>query len=372
MPVGQKSVSWMELFFDLIIVASSHQLAYMIAHTETFREAVPSLLLFVPVIWAWMSHTLFTNQFADRSWFYHTTTFIQLVAIITMTILMPHVSEYANFYAYAYIAVKLMLVLQYTLYSIIEIRRLPHTLPTIISNAGVGVLFLLSTFAESPYIWWALAIGIDILTPIFTKTQAVAAGMDPNHLPERLGLLTVIVLGEMIISLVISTFGKDLTTDLLSVLAAGILVASFIFWTYFRFIQMVIIGFERSRSRLYFMGHLPLVFGLVCIAAGYKAAMGGGSGDWMLVFGICLFVLSFRMLRYVQDRRFVIRQIVLVALLGIMLSWYYFFAAEVLYNVAILSIGLVIYLVISEFFFGWSQDQTQDRFQKNGKIDWEF
>lgn len=374
MPTSNRNVSWIELFFDLIIVASANQLTHILAESPSFLSALPSLLLFVPILWAWVSHTLFTNQFTDRSWFYHTTTFLELVSIVALTIFMPHaLTTHTIYFALAYVAMKVVLLIQYGLWSVIQIHRFLHMLPVIIGNAGSGLIWFLSIFAENPIPWWFLAMAIDILTPAFTKTRDLAANMDAQHLPERFGLLTVIVLGEMIISLVLSTFGQELTKEILMIVATGVAVTSLIFFAYFRYQEQVITRFEKSKSRIYLYSHLPMVLGLISISAGYQAATHHGSSDWMLVFGIILFTISFRLLRFVQDQRFMKRQIFLSLSLLLILGWYYFFGSTQLVNVAVLTGALIVYIVISEFIFGWTQGPNQnDMVNFQNRIDWNF
>jgi low temperature requirement protein LtrA len=373
MRADQRNVSWMELFFDLILVASAHQITHIIAKAPTFVAALPSILLFIPILWAWVSHTLFTNQFEDRSWFYHTATFFQLIGLVALTVFMPHaLTTHTIYFALAYVAIKVVLLIQYSLWSLIQIHRFLHMVPVIVGNAGSGLIWFLSIFADNPIPWWFLAMAIDILTPIFTKTRDLASNMDAKHLPERFGLLTVIVLGEMIISLVISAFGQELTNEILLIIGTGVGVATLIFWSYFRYHEQVIVGFEKSKSRIFFMSHLPLVLGIIAISAGYQASMVSGAGDWMLVFGIILFTLSFRLLRYVQDQRFMKRQIFLALSLLVILGWYYFFGSTMLVNVAVLTGALILYLLISEFIFGWEAVSSRESGRGPSKMDWNF
>lgn len=369
MPTSQRNVSWIELFYDLIFVAAAHQLTLILAHSLSLVDAVQSLLLFIPILWCWMSHTLFTNLFSDRSWFYEFATFFTILGTVVMVILMP-TALYENeaLFAFAYMFVKIILVLQYLVWGILEFQRFVQTVPQVIGNLGSAVLWGLSILSANPAVWWTLAMVIDIATPLLTKTRDVASNMNPHHLPERLGLLTVIVLGEMIITLIISAFDLPLNRELALVLGTGIGITFLIFWTYFRFIGQAIVGFNKSTSRIYFMSHLPMVIGLICMAGGYKGILGGEDTSYLLIMGIMIFTLSQRMLRYVQDQRFLKRQLVCAGLLLPILTWYYFFAASALINLAVLSGSLAVYLVISEYILGWN-----DFSEKNAptdKIEW--
>lgn len=370
MPTSQRNVSWIELFYDLIFVAAAHQLTLMLAHAAGLVDALTPLLLFIPVLWCWMSHTLFTNLFTDRSWFYHATTLLTIFGTVLLVILLPTaLYEHEAWFAYAYVFIKFILVFQYLLWSILEIHRFLDMLPIVIGNAGSGVLWAVSILSPNPQIWWFIAMLVDILTPVFTKTKSVAQKMNPHHLPERLGLLTVVVLGEMIISLVIGSFDLPLTKELVYVLGTGVAIAFIIFWTYFRFNDQAIAGYDRSTSRIYFYSHIPMVLGLICIAAGYKGILTGHDSSYLLISGIVLFTLSQRLMRYVQDQRFLKRQLFLVGLLFAMVIWYALFAAGALINLAVLSAGLAVYLVIAEFILGWNDYSAKNA--PDDKIRWD-
>ena len=369
MPQSERNVSWIELFYDLIFVAAAHQLTLMLVGAGSFFDSMTSLLLFIPLIWCWMSHTLFTNFFSDRSWFYHFMTFLTILGTVTLVILMPTaLTTHSTWFAYAYVFIKVILVIQYIIWSFLQIHRLLDMLPIIIGNIGSGLLWGLSILSPVPQVWWVIAMLIDVLTPAFTKTKNVAQNMNPHHLPERMGLLTVIVLGEMIISLVISAFALPLTKEVILVLAAGIAITFLIFWTYFRFIDQAIIGYDKSTSRIYFYSHLPMVLGLICVAAGYQGILGGKNVSFLLIFGFTLFTLSQRMMRYVQDQRFLKRQLVLVALLLPILTWYYFFAAGALINLAVLTASFAVYLIVAEFILGWENYSAGNA--PNNRVRW--
>lgn len=367
----QRNVSWLELFYDLIFVAAAHQLATMLAHSTTLLEAATPLLLFIPILWCWMTHTLFTTQFADRSWFYHVMTFGQIIGTVILVILLPTaLKEHAVYFSYALAGVKMLLAIQYGFWSVMEIHRFLHMLPVTICNACAAVLWFVSSLSPNPIWWWVLALAVDMLTPALTKTKDLAANMNPHHLPERLGLLTVVVLGEMIISLVISSYDKPLTRELLYVLVSGLAITFLIFWTYFRFVDSAILGNQKSTSRIYFYSHVPLVIGLICIAGGLKGVMADLPADFLLATGIIFFTLSMRLQRFCQDQRWLKRQIALIFLLLPVLVWYCYYASTALINVAVLTGSFAVYIIVADFFMGWNTQSVKNA-PMEGRVQWD-
>lgn len=73
--------------------------------------------------------------------------------------------------------------------------------------SGFGIaaaLWLLSTFVQLPFRFWLWAIGliIDFATPVGAGQLHTDLALHTSHLPERFGLLTLIVLGESIVAVV--------------------------------------------------------------------------------------------------------------------------------------------------------------------------
>jgi low temperature requirement protein LtrA len=66
------------------------------------------------------------------------------------------------------------------------------------------ILWLISAVVPIPirFLMWALAIAIDIPTTILIGRKHVQLAPNIFHLPERMGLFTLIVIGETIFGLV--------------------------------------------------------------------------------------------------------------------------------------------------------------------------
>ena len=62
-----RHATWLELFFDLVFVAVIGVVTHDLAHTHNGHIGLEQLLrfplVFIPVWWIWMSHTLYANRF---------------------------------------------------------------------------------------------------------------------------------------------------------------------------------------------------------------------------------------------------------------------------------------------------------------------
>jgi low temperature requirement protein LtrA len=129
---------------------------------------------------------------------------------------------------------------------------------------------------------WVAALLIDVATPFFVARHTHGVPPHPEHLPERFGLFTIILLGE---SVAAAVHGLDHAEPLQAESIAVALSASalaFLFWIgYFERARGVA---ERSvahadagrRLRLWAFGHVPLYLGIAGVSAGTVALAGHG------------------------------------------------------------------------------------------------
>jgi len=62
-PHGERRVTWMELFFDLIFVAAVAQVGAPLAKDYGWTGLLRYGFLFVLIWWAWSGHTLYSTRF---------------------------------------------------------------------------------------------------------------------------------------------------------------------------------------------------------------------------------------------------------------------------------------------------------------------
>ncbi|MFT4312009.1 MAG: low temperature requirement protein A [Candidatus Woesearchaeota archaeon] len=368
---NSRKVTWIELFFDLVFVGAAHKLAIVMKDQDTLLGVLPYMLLFLPIIWTWVGHTIFSTQFESKSWVYHMLTLGQMVAVLGMVIQIdgaygPHMVGFA----WCYAAARALLILMYVGGFFRSPMKFFSVLPMVIGYGASAVLWAVSPLTPSPIVLWILAFSIDFLTPILTKTRATSMHMHSTHFPERLGLLTVIMLGEIIISLVASMHLLGLTRTSFYILAGGVLTIIMVYWSYFQFIQKSIIGFESSKSRIFLYSHIPLFLGLISIASGFKGLIEQKSTEPLIILGIVIFTLSFRALKYVRDRRVLKRQVIMLLVLIPFLVVYPYFASDVLTNVAVITSFFVLYLFITEIILTPYKDRL-DLDQAGDRLSWE-
>ena len=81
-----KRVSWLELFYDLIFVASIIQLGDFLSASVSLQSFGLFLLHFTPLWLAWTGFTVFANRFDVDDFLHRTLVLVQMFAVGTMAI----------------------------------------------------------------------------------------------------------------------------------------------------------------------------------------------------------------------------------------------------------------------------------------------
>jgi low temperature requirement protein LtrA len=102
---------------------------------------------------------------------------------------------------------------------------------------------------------WALALAIDISTTILVGRKHIQLAPNIFHLPERMGLFTLIVLGETIFGLVSSLSDHEWSIESTISIGAGLGIAFSLWWVYFDSIDCTVIRAFREKGRIEFIRH---------------------------------------------------------------------------------------------------------------------
>ena len=305
-----RRATWIELFFDLVFVAAVSQLANALAAEPTTARFFEFLGLFVPVWWAWMGFTFYANRFDTDDIVYRLLLLLAMFGVAVLATTIPSVFRGATQgFPIAYVAVRLVLIALYARASrhVPEARRLVRVF---IRAFGFAVLIWLSSLAfDAPwaYVVWGVALVFELGAPIRGWRFLPDAPVDPRHLPERFGLLTLIVLGESVLAVVLGV--SKISWDAGSAVAAatGFTVAASLWWIYFDFLDEGALTARGLFGGLtYTYMNYFVVVGLAALGAGVKLAILAAGGDhhyddtsWILSAGLALTMVGLGVIQLV-------------------------------------------------------------------------
>lgn len=322
-----RHATWLELFYDLVYVVVIAKLAHLITQPHdghvTLHQYALFATLFVPVWWAWTGHMMFQNRFDPDDIPQKILTLLQMLAACFMAVFITRAfAGSANAFALSYVAIRALLIIMYW-----RVHRLggAHTNVTRLFLTGFScgaLLWLISAFVPGPWKFWLWGAGllVDMITPWLGRERLAKASVHAEHLPERLGLLSIIVLGESVVNIIGGIEGSGITGTTVIAMAFGFLLLGAIWWLYFQSLEVSLMNAEYTNGQLAIYGHLPVYLGLVTIAAGVKYGITGEMSSvetaallcgGMLLFLIPLQIIHWSRLSGERARQFVITNVAL-------------------------------------------------------------
>jgi low temperature requirement protein LtrA len=297
-----RRATWLELFFDLVFVAAVGQLASNLAGDHTLTGLLDFLALFVPVWWAWMGFTFYANRFDTDDLTYR---LLILAAMFAVAVLATAVHDAFHGgsagFALAYVAVRLALIALYARAwrYVDEGRRLARLF--FCSFSGAVALWLASLAVPEPwrYLLWIAALAVELGTPLFAWRLIPRAPIDPRHLPERFGLLIMIVLGESVLAVVLGVANVSWTLGSALTATGGFAIAAALWWIYFDFLDEASVRRGLLGGLVFTYSNFFIVAGLTALGAGVKLAILDAGGDphyadttWIVCGGLAICMLG--------------------------------------------------------------------------------
>jgi low temperature requirement protein LtrA len=273
----ERRATWLELFLDLVFVAAIAQVASTLSADPTAAGFGRFLVLFVPVGWAWAGFTFYATRFDTDDLVYRCLTLLGMFAVAGLASTVPDALHGGqNAFVVAYVSVRLILLALYVrVYRDLEIAR--PVAGWFIFIFGLAVCdWLISLVVPVPwkYVFWGLALALEHAAPIRAWRLLRGMPVDPRHIPERFGLLIIIVLGESVIGVVLGTAHVDWTALSGAVAFAGFLAAAAIWWLYFDFLDAAAVVTRNVRSGITFVyAHYFVASGIAALGVGVKLAI---------------------------------------------------------------------------------------------------
>jgi len=304
---GERSASWLELFFDLVFVVAVAQLALALADDPSAGGFARFALLFVPVWWAWVGYTNFSDRFGADDAGSRTLMLLGMLAVAGLAVAVPEAFAGASAaFALCYVANRLVLIAM----NLRVWRHIPEAAPNVRALAGgfsVGTaIWLASLFVPEPgrYLLWLAAILIEGAVPWIFQRAVMTVPTHPSHLPERYGLFTIIVLGESLVAVVIGLDHAEWNLAVGWVAAAGFATAAAMWWIYFDALDSPRLKPTQLARNTFIYAHLAIAMGLTLAGVGVKKAILSGeqipaAGVWALCGGVALTLVAISLISIV-------------------------------------------------------------------------
>jgi low temperature requirement protein LtrA len=303
-PDGERHATWFELYFDLVFVAAVGQLAAALASDPTGPVFARFAGLFVVVAWAWAGFTLYANRFDTDDLIFRLAKSGAMLATAALAVNLHRVMEGHGGsieFAAGYVVVRLLLVALYVR-ARLHVRGPGRELIDvyIAGFSFTAGLWLVSMLVPGPfrYLFWGVAIAIDLAIPPRAWRALQGAPIVVSHLTERFGTFFIIVLGESVVAVVAGVSGFEFSSASWAVAGVCFVIALCLWWIYFDLADTSVLG-RGLLGLIYIDGHLPLLAGVAAFGAGTRLAITQASAQglaagvrWALAGGIAAFAMS--------------------------------------------------------------------------------
>jgi len=235
-----RQATWLELFFDLIFVVALGKVTHFLVHVHHghLDEGVwwKFVLVFIPLWWVWVGHTVYSNRFDADTRPHRVTTLCLMSLLIWLSVVVNKdiINNYKTFIVIYGIARFFIVGMYFS-----AARKYPD-------KAGfaskVGLFFTIGALISMSSVLFKPAVALfvfyngilfDICSPVLFRRYINAIPVDREHLVERVGLLAIILLGESIISMANGI--SNVTWDMSTIITAGFgfSFVCMIWWIYF-------------------------------------------------------------------------------------------------------------------------------------------
>ncbi|MFD8593987.1 low temperature requirement protein A [Kitasatospora sp. NPDC059646] len=306
--MGEKRVTWAELYFDLVFVFAVTQVSALLHHHHDWAGCGRALVAFVPVYWCWVGTTVQANvrdvdNPRDRIGIFA----VGLAGLFMALALPAAFGARGVLFGGAYWAARLVLIGLLAR----RVRRI-RTGPYGVGAFCTGPLLVVGGLLPSPAreVLWALAAAADLAAPLVFRRRLAKVEYHPGHLPERFGLFLLVALGESIVGIGAPVAAGPLHAGQLASVAVAFVISCALWWQYYGYASDAMrFALETASSRrdmmrrVFSYGHLALIAGVITVAVGLAetvarpgAALGGGALG-LLYGGSALYLLAFNYTR---------------------------------------------------------------------------
>lgn len=277
-----RRATWLELFFDLIFVVALSDVDKILSETHDGHIAPEQflhfVLMFLPLWWIWAGHTIYANRFDTDSRQHRLSTLLIMFLLIVISALILGARDHDHYTraVACYCGARLIIAAMYFVS-----RRKHHDRGGFATQVGTvfsigATISLASILLEPPWSYLVFYAGIvfDMAALVLLNERLHVVPAHTPHLVERVGSLTIIMLGESVLS--ISAALADIAWNQSNVIAAvsGFVMVSAIWWIYYDSFPLL----EQRRlttghSILY--SHFFLFIGLAILASLIRHAILG-------------------------------------------------------------------------------------------------
>ncbi|MEV4499789.1 low temperature requirement protein A [Micromonospora arborensis] len=298
----------LELFFDLCFVVAVAQAASSLHHDvaegHLGHAAASYVMVFFAIWWSWVNFTWFASAYDTDDDVYRITTLVQISGALILAAGVPRAFADGDFavITYGYVVMRLAAVVNWSRAAAGDPRHRAAARRYAIGVTVVQLGWLLRLLlpGEGGVASFVLLALADLLVPAVAERPGMTP-WHPQHITERYGLFTLIVLGEAVlaISVAIQTGLDAGEHGLWSLAAAGAVIVFALWWLYFD--RPIEAPARLPYSLVWGYGHYLIFAAIAAVGAGlvvgvdverHVAHISGTTAGYAVAAPIAVFLLT--------------------------------------------------------------------------------
>jgi low temperature requirement protein LtrA len=273
----------LELLFDLSFVVGVASAAVELHHGVAEGHVAASvghyLMVFFAIWWAWVNFSWFASAYDTDDVLYRLLTLVQIAGVLVLAAGVPDAFEHEDFtvVTIGYLVMRVPLVAQW-----LRAARddPPHRAIALRYAAGIAVvqalwLLRLALPHTAGLIAFFVLVVADVAVPVWAERAGPMTRWHPDHIAERYGLFTLIVLGEVILAAttaIQAASAAGVSAALLGVAGGGLLLVFGLWWVYFFRPFADALRETPGNSFLWGYGHYVVFAAVGALGAGLEVA----------------------------------------------------------------------------------------------------
>ena len=275
----------LELLFDLVFVVAIASNAAELHHglaAAHYGTIVGYTATWFAIWWAWLNYTWYASAYDNNDVVFRLLTFVIMIGALFLAAGVPDIfaDGQSTTVVIGYAIMRFAMVGLWLRAAAGHPERRETALWYATGITIAQVLWIARLWVPEAWLFptFFLLVGLELLVPVFAEQRHGRTPFHPHHIAERYGLLTIIVLGEVILSSVqaiqgvMAGEGAGVTWDLAPLIAGGLLIVFSLWWMYFSRDHASIVESPRG-AWVFGYGHLPVFASIAAVGAALAAGV---------------------------------------------------------------------------------------------------
>jgi len=304
--IEDRTVSFLELFYDLVYVVVIAQASHTLAEHVSWRGVGEFVVIFGLIWIAWLNGILYYDLHGREEGRTRVFVFIQMMLLALLAVFTADaVGEGGTLFAIVYSL--FLVVLSWLWYSV---RRqdteeyMALTKRYLMGMAAITIAMAASAFLpdETRMVVWAIVVIGYIGAAILTGRSADGVRLGTaatDSLVERFGLFIIIVLGEVVVGVVSGLSDTERNFESVATGLIGLMIGFAFWWTYFDFVGRRLPAARQTALMQWMIGHLPVALSITATGAAMISLIEHAGDDrapaptaWLLAGAVAVGLVS--------------------------------------------------------------------------------